>query len=239
MPGAYLRASHTAREDGGTDSAMRKCVPRPSAIAPARCHVPYCALRAGTGCGGRAKHGGCAPRRRPGPPAYNQGDSAADHVVLGAAECHRAMVKPGLNRDSLAPVSLIANGMPDPSQIKWCLLPRLALSVGFCPVCSPQKSRAPNNCRPQHANSRFGHHVKASSAMRNGSNPKFRPAANPADAASRSCRSRNPVLSAASAKECHFAARKLCRQGKSDPSARSATLRLGQRNWDKGFDQTP
>jgi hypothetical protein len=39
-----------------------------------------------------------------------------------------------------APVSWIANGMPSPSQIKWRLLPRLARSVGFGPVCSPQKS---------------------------------------------------------------------------------------------------
>jgi hypothetical protein len=79
MPGAYLPVSHTAPGDGGTDSAMRTYVPRPTAIAPARYHVPYCALRAGAGCGGRAKPGGCAPRRRPAPLAYNQGDSAADH----------------------------------------------------------------------------------------------------------------------------------------------------------------
>jgi hypothetical protein len=95
MPGAYLPVSRTAPGDGGTDLAMRTYVPRPSAIAPARYHVPYCALQAGAGCGGRAKPGGCAPRRRPGPLPYNQGDSAADHAVLGAADSHRARVKPG------------------------------------------------------------------------------------------------------------------------------------------------
>jgi len=36
MPGANLPVSHTAREEGGTGSATRRCVPRPSAIAPAR-----------------------------------------------------------------------------------------------------------------------------------------------------------------------------------------------------------
>src|SRR5882724_2763168 len=43
-----------------------------------------------------------------------------------------------------APVSSIANGMPRPSQIKWRLLPRLARSVGFAPVCAPQKLLARN-----------------------------------------------------------------------------------------------
>jgi DNA-binding transcriptional MerR regulator len=40
-----------------------------------------------------------------------------------------------------APVSSIANGMPRPSQIKWCLLPRLARSVGSAPVCGPKTAR--------------------------------------------------------------------------------------------------
>src|ERR1700741_4297271 len=44
-----------------------------------------------------------------------------------------------------APFSSIANGMPRPSQIKWRLLPRLARSVGFGPVCGPQKRLALNN----------------------------------------------------------------------------------------------
>src|SRR5262249_61800015 len=60
MPGAYLPVSHTAPGDGGIDSAIRTYVPRPTAIAPARYHVPYCALRAGAGCGGRAAGTGFA-----------------------------------------------------------------------------------------------------------------------------------------------------------------------------------
>jgi len=50
--------------------------------------------------------------------------------------------------------------------------------------------------------------------MRNGSNPKFRPAASRATVASSSSRSRNPVLSAAAAREYHYGARKLCPRGK-------------------------
>jgi hypothetical protein len=102
-PGVYLPVSHTAREDDETDSAMRRCVPRPSAVGPARYHVPYCAWRAGAVCGGRAMHGECTLRRKPGHPAYSQGDTAAAHAVLGAAECHRARVKLGLSRDSWLP----------------------------------------------------------------------------------------------------------------------------------------
>src|SRR5579863_85112 len=104
--------------------------------------------------------------------------------------------------------------MPWPSQIKWRLLPRLALSVGFGPVSSPQKRRVPNSCQSPRVTSRSGHHEKASPAMRNGSNPKFRPAASRATVASSSSRSRNPVLSAAAAREYHYGARKLCPRGK-------------------------
>ncbi|MDQ1390131.1 MAG: hypothetical protein QOF56_3585, partial [Acidobacteriaceae bacterium] len=53
-----------------------------------------------------------------------------------------------------APVSSIATGMPRPSQIKWRLLPRLARSVGFAPVCGPQKLLAPNNYQQPHGTSR-------------------------------------------------------------------------------------
>ena len=116
------------------------------------------------------------------------------------------------------------------SQIKWRLLPRFARSVGLGPVCSPQKLRALNNCRQQHATSRFGHHVKASLPMRNGSNPKFRPPANRANAASRSCRSRTPALSAASAREFHFGARKRYLRDKPGLSRAVGRLRgLGNR----------
>jgi hypothetical protein len=100
MRGAYLAVSHTARGDGETDSAVRTYVPQPSAIAPARYHASYCALRAEARFGGYAKRGECARHRRPSPPARCPGDSGADHAALGAAECHRARVEPGLNRDS-------------------------------------------------------------------------------------------------------------------------------------------
>ncbi len=41
----------------------------------------------------------------------------------------------------LAPVSLTARGTPRPSQIRWRLLPGLALSVGLGPVCPPKTAR--------------------------------------------------------------------------------------------------
>ena len=103
-----------------------------------------------------------------------------------------------------APVSSIANGMPRPSQIKWRLLPRLARSVGFAPVCGPQKLLARNNYQQPHETSRSGHHEKANSATRSESGPKFRHAANRVNAANKSFQNRNPIVSAASARECHF-----------------------------------
>src|SRR5260370_20532924 len=65
-----------------------------------------------------------------------------------------------------APVSSIANGMPRPSQIKWRLLPRLARSVGFAPVCGPQNLLAPNNYQQLHGTSRSGHPEQTNSATR-------------------------------------------------------------------------
>src|SRR5215469_6638176 len=66
MRGAYLAASHTAREGGEIDSAMRRYVPQPSGSAPARFHALYCALPGVAGFDGYAKHGECARHRRPG-----------------------------------------------------------------------------------------------------------------------------------------------------------------------------
>jgi hypothetical protein len=74
--------------------------------------------------------------------------------------------------------------MPRPSQIRCCLLPRLARSVGFGPVWGPQKPPARNNYQEQRVTSRFGPHAKASSTTQNGLTPKLRLAANRANAAS-------------------------------------------------------
>jgi hypothetical protein len=87
------------------------------------------------------------------------------------------------------------------------LLPRLARSVGFAPVCGPQKLLAPNNYQQPHGTSRSGHHKKANSATPSESGPKFRHAANRVNAANKSFQNRNPIVSAASARECHFGVR--------------------------------
>ena len=68
MPSVYLPVSHTARADGETDSTMRRCVPQPSAIARGATMFRITHCEQGQDCDGREKHGGCAPRRRPGPP---------------------------------------------------------------------------------------------------------------------------------------------------------------------------
>jgi len=86
-----------------------------------------------------------------------------------------------------APVSSIANGMPRPSQIKWRLLPRLARSVGFAPVCGPQKLLALNNYQQTHETSRSGHHDKANSATRSESGSQI-------PACCQSCKRRQQVI---------------------------------------------
>jgi len=62
------------------------------------------------------------------------------------------------------------------------LAARLARSVGFAPVCGPQKLLAQNNYQQLHGTSRSGHNERANSATRSESSPKFRPC----------CQSRKP-----------------------------------------------
>ena len=70
-------------------------------------------------------------------------------------------------------------------------------------------------------------------------NPKFRPAASLATVASRSWRSRNPVILAAFAREYTTEHENSAREASPVCQARSPTLRLGRRNWQKRFDQIP
>ena len=100
VPGAYPLSSHTAGEDGGTGSSTQRSVPRPSAIVPDRCRFPYCASPAEAGCGEHAEPGGFSVRHKPCPPVRSQGENAAAHAGLGAAESRRAAVRPGWSRDS-------------------------------------------------------------------------------------------------------------------------------------------
>jgi hypothetical protein len=51
MPRECPPVFRSARAVAGTGSTMRRSVPQPSAIAPVRCHVRCCALRAKAQCG--------------------------------------------------------------------------------------------------------------------------------------------------------------------------------------------
>ena len=84
MRGARLAFFHTAGEGGETDSAMRKCVPQPIAIAPARSHVSYCGWPAEARFDEHAKHSECTRRRMLGLRVGCPGDVAADREALGA-----------------------------------------------------------------------------------------------------------------------------------------------------------
>src|SRR6266568_7890713 len=82
------------------------------------------------------------------------------------------------------------------------------------PSLRPQKLLAPNNYQQPHETSRSGHYEKANSATRSESSPKFRHAANRVNAANKSFQNRNPIVSAASARECHFEAQTQYPSGK-------------------------
>ena len=99
MRGARQAFFHTAGEAGEIDSTMRKCVPQPIAIAPARSHVSYCGWPAEARFDEHAKQSECTQRRMLDLLADRAGDVAAYRSALGATEWHRAKVKPGLNRD--------------------------------------------------------------------------------------------------------------------------------------------
>jgi hypothetical protein len=68
----------------GTDSAKRRSVRLPIAIAPARYHVRCCASREKGRCGGRANLAGLTPRRNHGRPIRSQ-DDAVDVPALPAS----------------------------------------------------------------------------------------------------------------------------------------------------------
>jgi len=59
-----LLGFHIAREDDGTDSAMRKCVPQPNASAPTRYQAVCCALQAAAGHDAHLQRDGSSPRRK-------------------------------------------------------------------------------------------------------------------------------------------------------------------------------
>ena len=125
----------------------------------------------------------------------------------GATGCHRAGVKRRIVRGRSAQLDCQGNAMTIANQVAPTATARSICRIS--PSQQPPTPRVPTSCQPQHAISRLGHHRKASPAMRK-SNPKFRPATNLATVASKSCESRNPLLSAASARECHYEARKKC-----------------------------
>ena len=110
----------------------------------------------------------------------------------------------------LAPVSWMARGTPRPSQIRWRLLPSLARSVGFGPVCSPQKLPG-SNYRPRRpATNQSPRSAPASPAKRSGSVARCLPLASHVTAASRSCLNHSQVPVATSPTVCRCGARTEC-----------------------------
>ena len=115
-----LLAFHIACEDDGTDSAMRKCVPQPNARASTHYHVVRCALQGAAGHDAPLRRDVSFPRRKRDNPAKNRDDSAAFHESLVAGGIPSSNVKACVESWQFAPVVLMANGIPHPSQIKWC-----------------------------------------------------------------------------------------------------------------------
>ena len=89
----------------GTDSAKRRSVRLPIAIAPVRYHVRCCASQEKGRCGGRANLAGLTPRRNHGRPMRSQDDA----VDVPAFPCKLGMASTSASACSeslrLAPVS--------------------------------------------------------------------------------------------------------------------------------------
>jgi len=125
MQGAYLAVSHTAGGDGETDSTRRRCVPQPSAIAPVRYHVSYCALPAGARFGGELKAQQMDSASWTRSPSTLSGRQRGRPRGTWSGRMPSSKGRAWVESWQLAPVSLIAKGMPWPSQIRWRCLPRL------------------------------------------------------------------------------------------------------------------
>ncbi len=94
---------------------------------------------------------------------------------------------------ALAPVNVVASGMPPPSVITWCLLPGFERSVGFGPVFSPpprarQRRTVNNRTRPVDAVGA----VDLSQQRARAGPARHRPRASRAVAASKSYRCHSP-----------------------------------------------
>ena len=133
----------------------------------------------------------------------------------------------------------MASGIPRPSQTRWRLLPSFARSVGLGPVWTPQKPHESNNCPVQLVTNQSAHSGRASPAKRSGSVARCLPLASRADAANRSCQSRSPTLSAASAKESRFAVRTECPSDRLGPIDVVCHLWFVLWSWKKRCDQIP
>lgn len=108
---------------------------------------------------------------------------------------------------TLAAVVMTLNGVPRPSQIRWCLLPVLRRSIGDGTVSAPPFSRGCeyHPCTP--VTSRVRRPRPARTAGFGAVGRRRRPAATVPGAASMSVLSRTPTTAAAAARQCRCRAR--------------------------------
>ena len=111
---------------------------------------------------------------------------------------------------ALAPESRTAKGMPRRSTTRWYFDPGLPRSTGLRPVCWPPFSPGCSGSRRWLGTNRWRLRHRASSAASRAAAPRPWLSANRAAAASRSCRSRSPVLWATAATDSLSAARRRC-----------------------------
>jgi len=91
-------AFRSARAVAGIDSAKRRSVRPPSAIAPVRCHVRCCASRAKAQCGGHAELAGLTKRHNRGRPIGSQDDGAGVPALLVRVEWRQPVRRLVANR---------------------------------------------------------------------------------------------------------------------------------------------
>jgi hypothetical protein len=87
MPRECPPAFRSARAVAGTDSAKRRSVRPPIAIARVRCHVRCCVSRAKAQCGGHADLAGLTQRRNHGRPMRSQDDAVGVPALPASFRC--------------------------------------------------------------------------------------------------------------------------------------------------------
>jgi hypothetical protein len=212
MPRGCRLACHSGRASGETGSATQMCARRPTATGPGHSRARCGASPARARCaapGDRAE----SPRRRSRDHQAHRVGTPPRPAAFALEQWNRINQWQGFLR--VIPVragEADGEGYALPVADQMTLAPPLGSvgGIGRRSAC-PQTQRARSNYPRPLATNQSGLFERANPAARSASDPKCRPLANRASAASTSSQNRSRVPAATSAKECHCEGRRQCR----------------------------